>query len=406
MDTYKIATVNSLIKVKRFAESFPKIYVYGAGKWGTEVTKYLLKVGKQCADLSIVVSHKENCPQEILGIKVLEITEVLMDNTCGVIVGTQKKYQEEIIQEIVRVGNPSILIIDEIESVLLNIGSRAWVSKRNKIEVTSKIGCSINCKYCPQGTLIQAYYKENRNRCSVMTMEDYKKCIDHTPEDTIITFSGFVEPFLHPDAVSMLQYAADIGRDIQLFTTLVGLNVAQLKKIEDIPFLFIVLHLPDAEGYANIPITDTYKETLEYILNLKNNGRSFVDRANCQGTPDRDIMKIIDGRIHIDDGQLIDRAGNLNDTVLLHCGRKSGKLICRMSTEQTHWVLLPDGTVTLCCNDFGMQHVLGNLLESTFLEIQDSAAYKSIRRQMSDIHDEKILCRNCNEAFCIKDDME
>lgn len=239
-----------------------------------------------------------------------------------------------------------------------------------------------------------------------MSLEDYKKCIEHTPEDTIITFSGFAEPFLHPHAVDMIRYAADTGRDIQLFTTLVGLNVDQLKYIKDIPFLFVVLHLPDEEGYANIPVTDEYKETLEYILNLKNNGRPFIDSANCQGTPDRNILKIIDGRIHIDNRQLVDRAGNLNNVTLLHSERKNGRIFCKMSSDQTHWVLLPDGTVTLCCNDFGMQHVLGNLLESTFLEIKEGSAYKNIRRQMLDADDDSLLCRNCLEACSISNDME
>lgn len=397
-------TVNSRIGIKRFAESFPKVYIYGAGRWGTEVIKYLLK--QETKNLSILVSRKEGCPQEILGIRVLEITEVSLNDECGVIIGTQKKYEEEIIQEIVRVGNPSILKIDEIESVLSNTTTRAWVQKRNKIEITSRIGCSVNCRFCPQETLRRAYFKDNRDRCRLMLMEDFKTCINHTPEDTIITFSGFAEPFLHPNAVDLIRYAADTGRDIQLFTTLVGLTVDQLKLIEDIPFLLVVLHLPDEEGYANIPMTDEYKETLKYILTLENNGRNFVDSANCQGTPNKNVVKIIDGRICIDNKQLVDRAGNLDDEVLLHSERKHGKLLCKMSSEQTHWVLLPDGTVTLCCNDFGMQHVLGNLLESTFLEIKEGASYKNIRRQMLDTCDESMLCRACHEACSLKAIME
>lgn len=399
----KMVTVDSLIQIKRFAESFQRVYVYGAGKWGTEVVRYLLKQG--IADLSVIVSCKEN-QQEILGVRIFEITEVSLDEKCGVVIGTQKKYEEEIVQAIVKAGNPSILKIDEIESVLSNVGRRVWVRKRNKIEITSRIGCSVNCRYCPQEVLCHAYFKGDSDRCSLMSMENFIKCIEHTPEDTIITFSGFVEPFLHPDAVDMIRYVADTGRDMQLFTTMVGLNADKLRQIKDIPFLYVVVHLPDEEGYANIPITEEYKETLEYIISLKNNGRPFVDCANCQGTPDGNMMEIIDGRIPIDDRQLIDRAGNLKDAALLHSERKSGRLFCRMSSEQTHWVLLPDGTVTLCCNDFGMQHVLGNLLESTFPEIKEGAAYKKIRRQMLDPNDESMLCRNCLEACNIDEDME
>ena len=58
-----------------------------------------------------------------------------------------------------------------------------------------------------------------------------------------------------------------------------------------------------------------------------------------------------------------------------------------------HWVLLPDGTVVLCCMDFGMEHVIGNLLENTYGEIIDGQPYKNLRKEM--LYGGDILCRKC-----------
>lgn len=67
-----------------------------------------------------------------------------------------------------------------------------------------------------------------------------------------------------------------------------------------------------------------------------------------------------------------------------------------------HNVLLPDGTVVLCCNDFGMKHVLGNLLKEDYDSIISSEQMRLVKRGMNLDESLSILCRKCMFAKNLK----
>ena len=64
----------------------------------------------------------------------------------------------------------------------------------------------------------------------------------------------------------------------------------------------------------------------------------------------------------------------------------------------------PDGRVVLCNFDFGMKHVLGNLLEETYEEIMNGECMRRIVEAM-DGDQCDLLCRRCNFALKARDDM-
>jgi len=61
--------------------------------------------------------------------------------------------------------------------------------------------------------------------------------------------------------------------------------------------------------------------------------------------------------------------------------------------------MLPDGRVTLCCMDFGMRHVLGNLLEEDYESMMYGGVMKSVEDAMMCKNREEILCRSCELAL-------
>ena len=69
-----------------------------------------------------------------------------------------------------------------------------------------------------------------------MSFETFTKCIDKLPKDTTINFAGFSEPCLNPDYVRMILYANGKGHEIQLLTTTVGMKLADIDLIENVPF--------------------------------------------------------------------------------------------------------------------------------------------------------------------------
>lgn len=179
------------------------------------------------------------------------------------------------------------------------------------LEITTKIGCSVNCRYCPQNLFCRRYFQ--KHHIQTMSLENFKTCVDKTPKNLIVRFAGFVEPFLNPEAVKMMQYAHKLGREISLFTTLVGLTRENFAAIRTLPFYRVVLHLPDKDGLAKIPMTQEYFSVLDDILNAKRtDGQAFVDRGSCQSTVHPLVSEAVKNHMLISE-ELNDRAGNLNE---------------------------------------------------------------------------------------------
>lgn len=267
---------------------------------------------------------------------------------------------------------------------------------RPALEITPLAGCLINCKYCPQEAFLKRYFSQSRQK--EMLFSEFKRCIDKTPADLMVDFSGFVEPFLARDTVKMMQYCAELGRDMRLFTTLRGLTVEQFKEIEDIPFKMVVLHLPDVQGFAHIPVTEAYLELLEMVVaKTKADGDRFVDTANCQDAPDPRAAAVLEGRVPIS-WSLIDRAGNLEGSDLTSATPLPAdkEIFCGRAARLDHNVLLPNGDVVLCCMDFGMRHVLGNLLRDSYEAIMCGKEMGNVLSSLAGGRDS--LCRHCSSA--------
>ena len=174
-----------------------------------------------------------------------------------------------------------------------------------------------------------------------------------------------------------------------------------IDNIANIDYGEFVLHLPDIKGYANIPINAEYLEILDILLDKKKyNGEPLVDYATSQAEVPIEIQKVINRRTNIFCA-LNDRAGNLespDDETLCSCHNLEGIIECDNSYTMNHNMLLPDGRVVLCCMDYGMKHILGNLVEQDYEDIISGEELQKVKYCMNDLSDKSILCRNCNYA--------
>ena len=262
------------------------------------------------------------------------------------------------------------------------------------LEITAKIGCRVNCKYCPQNLLIKRYSKISEEK--ELSLENFKKILNKLPQDVIICFAGFSEPFLSDFAVDMINYANDSGHEVSLFTTLVGLTLEKFEKIRHVHFRKVVIHLPDENNFANIPLTKEYLELFKIVIKAKKfDGGNFVDKMTCQTRPNKNIVELVQEKFHIS-WNMTNRAGNLKYSELANVSTKSGELKCRLS-NYNHNVLLPNGDVVLCSMDFGLKYRLGNLLSDDYASLMDSPAMKQIKfaAESSTIDS---LCRHCTES--------
>jgi len=263
--------------------------------------------------------------------------------------------------------------------------------KPGRIEITTKIGCKINCKDCPQDMLTKKYFEKDKNRDSEMSLETFQKCVDKLPEGTRIDFSGMCEPWLNNSCTDMVLYANKKGYPIAVYTTLVGMSLDDFECIKDIDFEEFVVHVPDDRDTSSIPITPEYLELFRAVIESKK-ATGFSCHAGINLKIENEMpeqCKLIN--------EMQDRAGNLDNEYLPH-QHKQGELVCVNCGEgMNHNVLLPDGTVLLCCMDYGMKHIMGNLLYQSYYEIIFSNEAETVRRGLND-DSLNTLCRTCCNA--------
>jgi len=240
-----------------------------------------------------------------------------------------------------------------------------------------KKGCVVDCVYCPQRILEKSYVDEER----YLTLDNFKKAVDKLPKSVRVTFAGFTEPWLNKHCSDMLLYAHEKGHPIAVFTTGIGMKVEDVYRIKNVPYDLgpngrFVLHLPDNERKAKHPITKNYIEVLEAFKEVHHEIQGFYTMA--MGTVHNEVKHIFPEAIV---PAFWSRAGNLvgeamlkpellniqNEYRTIYHGEEPRT--CGCDEHLYHNIMLPNGDVSLCCMDYSLKFIIGNLLEQSYEEI-------------------------------------
>ena len=254
------------------------------------------------------------------------------------------------------------------------------------MEVSTGIGCRINCVYCPQSKIINAY--TSRSNVLSLSFEMYRKCIDKIPLEVDIVFAGVAEPWLNKECTKMLMYAHEKGHRLSVYTTLVGMKLSDIEAFEMVPFKYFYVHLPSIEEYENINIDGEYLKLLAKIYRS-----SIKVRFECRGEKLHPKLKLVLGDAAILYPRLSTRAGNIPVKDIPFPEKKRGALGCLRNLHFN--MLLPNGDVILCCMDYGMKHVLGNLLTEDYSSLFQGEVFLKVKKGMED-ESLDILCRYCD----------
>lgn len=207
------------------------------------------------------------------------------------------------------------------------------------LEVTTKIGCPVNClKYCPQEVTVKKYSGKR-----MLSIDDWTIILNHLPKKLPLLFSGFCEPFANKNALDLINMAHKNGHPIGIFTTLYQATRRDVEKLVKYPFLVFTLHLPDG-GAMKIPLSQEYKDNVfTVIYNVKNVSFCIMN----------DLFKTINR-------ENVTRGASLK--------RKRFRFCYKLDNPQFN--VLPNGDVSLCCMDFGLSHILGNLVTENYTDIK------------------------------------
>lgn len=261
------------------------------------------------------------------------------------------------------------------------------------LEFTLAIGCPLDCHYCPQKKLISGYVERFGRDKLYMTFEDFRTILSKLTPGSGIAIGGMVEPFKNRECAKMVKYAYEQGFLISFDTTLMGMTEEDFELIKNVQFVHLQLHIPDEEGNAHFKITDDYLHLLKKVTE-----QFCITGYSCHGHVHPRVSELINPEIAMFT-KMINRAGNL-DYGELDTYQNKGMITCGSgSNEITGWAcdVLPNGTVILCCMDYGMEHILGNLLEQEWDEIISGDEFQKIEKGMYD-DSISILCRQCSAA--------
>ena len=78
-------------------------------------------------------------------------------------------------------------------------------------------------------------------------------------------------------------------------------------------------------------------------------------------------------------------------------------ITCASTPFYDHNVLLPDGRVVICCMDYSLQHVIGNLEKQSYYELFQGEEHKRVTLSNMSTDPEmkkNSICTNCQNVTC------
>lgn len=261
---------------------------------------------------------------------------------------------------------------------------------RRTLEITTAVGCTVGCSYCPQRTFVRAQRFVSELR--LLTLETFDRCLSSVPSDVEVNFSGYAEPWQNPDATTMVERARALGHPSNIFSTLVGLALGDVDRLSRVPLAKFRVHLPDDGSRMHVRVDAAYLAVLAAVVQLP----TRVELV-CIGEPHPEVLRVVRReRIPV---ELVSRAGNVDGAIVRAPASKTGALRCAEERLYRN-VLLPNGDVTLCCADYGRRHVLGNLLTESYAELFTGAVFRAVVERMAGAPGD-LLCRTCEHARAV-----
>ena len=268
---------------------------------------------------------------------------------------------------------------------------------RHVVTITSKVGCPINCRYCPQDQFVAAYMKRP-NPVLSLSYEYFCSILDKIPSDTQVRFTGFVENMANPECIPMIKKALETHK-VMVYSTMFNADISDYEAFRDhCNLTTFCLHLPDCFGNTRFPITDKYRDLLKYIV--QNPPAHALFWTSCLGegggvSPDiADIIQTHANPISSFTGLVYDN--------FLHHG--NAELIClrdssRIQDERAGVIpVLPNGDVVACTQDSELTSIIGNIFQvSSLEELLHSEGRSKFYKGLKDAS-LNTICRTCEMA--------
>jgi len=281
--------------------------------------------------------------------------------------------------------------------------------------------CNLRCPECPSG--LRAFSRPT----GMLRRDFFRETIDQLEKElTYLVFYFQGEPYLNPQFLDMVQYAASKKIYTATSTNAHYLTEANARKTVEsgLDRLIISIDGTTQETYQQYRVGGKLDKVLEGARNIvkwKKELRSktpfiifqfLVVRHNEHQIDD---VKRLAKEIGVDDvwlktAQVYDYENDPNSLIPTinkysrYKRGKDGKMQFKGNNQNHCWrlwhdpVITWDGAVVPCCFDKDAQHKLGSLQQQSFKELWRSGAYNQFRHQVLQSRQNIDICANCSEG--------
>ncbi len=248
-----------------------------------------------------------------------------------------------------------------------------------QVELTA--GCNLRCEYCYINAMPweRDYFKFMSPKNAYVVA----KKLAELKSKMRIEFAMRGEPLMNPRVVECIEQFAKGAPNCQLQMTSNGVALleddgALVDSLFDAGLNILLLDCYQPYGARLVDhVTDMDVDATYHTYGTP--GDKFFP-WNFHGTDEYHIvfMPAIDDWKHDITRKLTNMAGNSTAGIVLEEPLEN---MCPIPWREPS--ILYDGTVPLCCNDAGVEYILGNVLgDRTMVEIWNSAAYQAARRML------------------------
>lgn len=272
------------------------------------------------------------------------------------------------------------------------------------LEITTMIGCPLMCTYCPQTNLKKAYKKDEK----YMSLQTLDIALEKMPINSRIDFSGMSEPWANPNATDLIELTLQKGFKIAIFTTLYGLKVTEVERVQTLLEKYndqveiLCLHLPDDNNnMKGWRYSEEWEQVYKKIIQTKIDCGVGAMTMDSQAKIHRDIINFARPTFEFSPHT---RAGSLDEEQIgiqpiSITPKHTSKLTCRSTPFYDRGVLLPNGDVALCCMDYDLKHIVGNLLNDSWDDLFTSKSMlKLVEINESPGFCNDSICKSCTNV--------
>jgi radical SAM protein with 4Fe4S-binding SPASM domain len=280
--------------------------------------------------------------------------------------------------------------------------------------------CNLRCPECPSG--LRSFTRAT----GMLGQPLFQNVIDQlAPTLSYLTFYFQGEPYLHPQFLDMVQYAA--SRNIYTATSTNAHYLkdenARLTVESGLDRLIISIDGTTQDTYQSYRVGGSLEKVIEGARNIiawkkKLKSRTphvmfqfLVVKPNEHQIPEVYTLakQIGVDQVVLKTAQIYDYANGSDlipeqDQYSRYRKMNDGSYTIKNSLDNHCWkmwhscVITWDGKIVPCCFDKDAHHVLGDLTKNSFEEVWNGEAYNSFRASLLRSRSEIEICKNCTEG--------